>query len=334
LSLKETRQKPRFTVPRQTELDDAETVRNNSEQYRQKQLSSSNHKKESASLTPLSNCQLNSDHQKCVSCDVESHDSVVDPIYVPDECSMLNAVQCATDDAASLVSVDDKPKRTEVRDAEMAAVETAANDREQHCQHLLSSSNHKKESASLTLLSTCQLNSDHQKCVSRVVVSSPLQKSRHLPQLEKFVKVEDAASTYRPSFMQNFPQIDLNGDLSKGIFKYESCSASISQYRSTRRQVGMKDVWYCECCDIFCRDMDLHIQGRRHKMFVASEANYAGVDEIIEEIGQFVVKPAVSPDTTNGEADLPKRRLVEYSSTDVSNAFYFCHLTRHVHSHD
>ena len=164
--------KPGPIVPRQAEVDTVETVTNNSEQYRQKQLSSSSHKKQTSSFTSMSNCQLNSDHQKCDSHDVESDDSVVDLIYVPDECMVLNEVQFATDDAAPSVFVDHKPRLTVVRDVEMVAVETAANDIEQHHHEKLSSSSHKKESASLTLLSNSQLNSGCQKFVSSNIESS------------------------------------------------------------------------------------------------------------------------------------------------------------------
>jgi len=59
-------------------------------------------------------------------------------------------------------------------------------------------------------------------------------------------------------------------------------------------------------------------------MFVASQGNYIGADEVIHEFGQFVVKPPVLPFANINEDDLPRRKFVEYTSSgnaDVSCAF-------------
>ena len=148
------------------------------------------------------------------------------------------------------------------------------------------------------------------------------------------IKFEDTAGIYHPSFMQfkHFPQVVLDGDLSKGIFRYESCSQAVAQCRNMKytgngpdsRYFGTK-VRYCECCDIYYRDLEMHVKSQRHKVFVASEVNYTGVDAVIEEIGHIVVKPPISPDMADSKADWSRRRLVEYSSTDVS--IHFARMT-------
>jgi len=128
---------------------------------------------------------------------------------------------------------------------------------------------------------------------------------------DQVLKVEDSKGMFRPLFMQfkRLPKIRLEGDLSNGIFG-----------RTGSRRVGVKSG-YCECCSIRYSDIKLHIESQRHKMFVASEGNYKGIDELIHEIGPFVVNPPVLPFTN--EADLPRRKLVDYSSSDtaVSCAF-------------
>ena len=215
--------------------------------------------------------------------DVDNHKSVT--FYKPD--SVFAEVQGAakTDVTASVAVAVGKPRPPVRRETQLDTVESLANDTEHQ-----------------------------QKQLSTI----------------KFVKFEDSVAIYRPSFMQfkHFPQIVLDGDLCKGIFRYESCSPSVTQSSNMKctgnrrgsRYFGTK-IRYCECCDIYYRDLEVHVKSQRHKMFVASEATYTGVDAVIEEIGQFVVKPAISPHTTDTKPDLSRRRLVEYSSTDVSNAF-------------
>jgi len=109
-----------------------------------------------------------------------------------------------------------------------------------------------------------------------------------------FVKVEDTESNFRPFFSQyvTFPRLDLDGDLSNGIFK---CAESIrpvavrknvsTPAASTRKQ---QKVWnkrgYCECCDTMYDDLSQHLSSRDHQRFVENVENFASLDKLIDQI--------------------------------------------------
>ena len=121
---------------------------------------------------------------------------------------------------------------------------------------------------------------------------------QHLQLREPFVKFEDASSSYRPILKQfkQFPQVDLDGDLSHGIFP----SRSRNVVRS--KQI----VSYCECCECFYYDVDMHIQSRKHRTFVAASSNYEALDAIAAEIHDWQYKPSCASQSSGCCIDIPQ----------------------------
>ena len=108
-----------------------------------------------------------------------------------------------------------------------------------------------------------------------------------------FIKVEDMESNFRPFFSQysTFPRLDLEGDLSSGIFK---CADSIrppvaarknvsTPTASTRKQKVSKRG-YCECCDTMYDDLSQHLTSKDHQRFAENAENFASLDKLIDEI--------------------------------------------------
>lgn len=121
---------------------------------------------------------------------------------------------------------------------------------------------------------------------------------------DAFVKFEDTESNFRPFFHQysTFPRLDLEGDLSNGIFK---CGENVRPV-VVRKNVGTpasarkQKVWskrgYCECCDVMYEDLNEHLISADHQRFVEHFENFADLDKLIDEIslsdGSAVLLPA------------------------------------------
>ena len=113
--------------------------------------------------------------------------------------------------------------------------------------------------------------------------------------LGAFIKVEDTESNFRPFFSQylTFPYLDLEGDLSTGIFK---CAENVRPV-ATRKNVSTpaaaasarkQKVWskpgYCECCDTMYDDLSQHLASTDHQRFAENVENFAAVDKLIDQI--------------------------------------------------
>jgi len=137
-----------------------------------------------------------------------------------------------------------------------------------------------------------------------------------------FVKFEDIECCYKPHSVQyeNFPEIHLDGNLFGGIF---SCSKKLQNTSHTKAtKVGNG---YCECCNTYYSNLQSHINGFQHRMFVITEQNYAHLDAIIHEVNIAGVHSECTADiceSTISEHDRMRLKPVEYNttsdSTDVS----------------
>jgi len=106
-----------------------------------------------------------------------------------------------------------------------------------------------------------------------------------------FVKFEDTQSNFRPFFKQYsiFPHIDLESDLSNGIFK---CAGNMQPVQVSKNVatavITSKQVWskhgYCECCDIMYDDLNQHLVSANHMRFAKHADHFADLDELIDEI--------------------------------------------------
>jgi len=108
-----------------------------------------------------------------------------------------------------------------------------------------------------------------------------------------FIKVEDTESNFRPFFSQylTFPRLDLEGDLSNGIFR---CAETVrpvavrmnvsAPAASTRKQKASCRRGYCECCDTMYDELGQHLTSAGHQRFAENVENFADLDKLINEI--------------------------------------------------
>ena len=99
-----------------------------------------------------------------------------------------------------------------------------------------------------------------------------------------FLKFEDIDGCYAPHFVKytNFVSINVNGDLTNGIF-----SPVIEDNLTQEKVVVQKRQTYsgyCECCEVKFSDRKRHLQSFQHRMFYLTDQNYEKVDNVIEEL--------------------------------------------------
>lgn len=108
-----------------------------------------------------------------------------------------------------------------------------------------------------------------------------------------FIKVEDTESNYRPFFSQylTFPNLDLDGDLSNGIFKCAESARPVAAGKNistpaagTRKQKILCRRGYCECCDTMYDDLSQHLNSTGHQRFAENVENFASLDKLIDQI--------------------------------------------------
>jgi len=102
--------------------------------------------------------------------------------------------------------------------------------------------------------------------------------------LTAFLKFEDIEGRYAPHFVKytNFVPINVNGDLTNGIF------SPVTEDNLTQEKVVFRKrqtySGYCECCEVKFSDRKRHLQSFQHRMFYLTDQNYEKVDTVIEEL--------------------------------------------------
>ena len=107
-----------------------------------------------------------------------------------------------------------------------------------------------------------------------------------------FIKFEDTKSNFRPFFKQysTFLHVDVEGDLSNGIFKCDenirpvALRKSISTTANTRQQKVWSKRGYCECCDVMYEDLNQHLVSADHQRFVEHTENFVSLDKLIDQV--------------------------------------------------
>ena len=110
-----------------------------------------------------------------------------------------------------------------------------------------------------------------------------------------FVKFEDTESNFRPFYKQysTFPHLDLEGDLSNGIFgsaeniRRVSAKKNVNTTPSARKQKAWSKRGYCECCDVMYDDLNQHLISVSHLRFAEHKENFADLDKLIDRICLF-----------------------------------------------
>jgi len=116
-----------------------------------------------------------------------------------------------------------------------------------------------------------------------------------------FIKFEDTESNYRPFFKQysSFPHLNLEGDLSNGIFKCAeiirpaAVRKDISTIASARKQKVWSKRGYCECCDVMYDDFNQHLISDDHQRFAKHTDNFADLDKLIDQISLSGIIPVL-----------------------------------------
>jgi len=122
-----------------------------------------------------------------------------------------------------------------------------------------------------------------------------------------FVKFEDTASKFRPFYKQysTFPHLDLEGDLSNGIFESAKSVRQVSAKKngnttpSARKQKAWSKRGYCECCDVMYDDLNQHLISASHLRFAEHKENFADLDKLIDRICLSDVSSTLLPAEEN-----------------------------------
>ena len=143
---------------------------------------------------------------------------------------------------------------------------------------------------------------------------------------DAYVKFEDEESNFRPCYSQYsvFPHVELESDLSNGIFKCAEnvirpvSVKNVSTMANVRKQREWSKRGYCECCDVMYDDLSQHLTSADHRRFVERVENFADLDELIHEICASD-SSALSPAEDNQTCQVAnKMRSDNCSNTSVS----------------
>jgi len=103
---------------------------------------------------------------------------------------------------------------------------------------------------------------------------------KSLPITVQLLKLKTWIFLYKPQLVQYdvFPSIDLEGDLSSGIFSAGVCSDKKPVY--SKKTAG----GYCECCDAVYDSLESHLAGSQHQSFKSNQLNCCELVWVIEEL--------------------------------------------------
>ena len=161
---------------------------------------------------------------------------------------------------------------------------------------------------------------------------------------EMIVKFEDFYCRYRPQLFKTNISINLNGNISCGIFSHVSEKQPREKNRHKLSRYG-----YCECCDVQYSNLNAHLQSYQHRMFVITKSNYEALDSFIENShlssSSFIKsllntdtesmlplnENVISPDKSGSSDAIVDRKLVPYSDScscdnDVCFVYYLFRL--------